>query len=91
MDDLAVLEGQPSMINPDLDFDMTSFIQSWSDSYAFDQSVSWPAGCNNLADPFLGLPATTGLYEKTRPSVSTLELDAAAVFDSDSATGTLQT
>ncbi|KAI4648155.1 hypothetical protein J4E93_004566 [Alternaria ventricosa] len=90
-DDLAVLEGQSSVINPDLDFDMTSFIQSWSDSYAFDQSISWPAGCDNIAEPFLGLPDTTGLYEKARPSVSTLELDAAALFDSDRANSTLQT
>jgi len=90
-DDLAVLEGQSSMINPDLDFDMTNFIQAWGDSYAFGQWVSWPAGCDNLADPFLGLPDTMGLYEKARPSVSTLELDATALFDSDSASSTLQT
>jgi methylphosphotriester-DNA--protein-cysteine methyltransferase len=89
--DFTGLEGHSSTIDPDLDFDMTSFIQSWSDSYAFDQSLPRPADCDNLADPFLGLPTTMGHYEKATPSVSTFELDAAALLDSDSAASTLQT
>jgi AraC-like DNA-binding protein len=77
MNDFTMLEGHSSAIHDDLDFDMSSFLESWGDSYALDQSVSWSA------DPFLGLPATTNFHE-AGPSVSTLELDAAVLFHSNS-------
>lgn len=85
MNDFTVPEGHPSMIHHDLDFDMSNFLESWGDSYAFDQSVPW------ASESFLEMPITTDFYEKAEPSVSTLELDAAALLDSSSTTSSLRT
>ncbi len=91
VDGLTVLEGHLSTIDPELGFDIPNFLQSWSDSYTFDQPVPWPADCDNPSNPFVGLPCTTNFYDKTMPSVSTFELDVAALLNSDSAASTLQT
>jgi AraC-like DNA-binding protein len=91
VDDLTMLQGHLSTIDPELGFDMPNLLQSWSDSYTFDQPVLWPANCDNPSNPFVGLPSTTNIYDKTIPPVSTFELDAAALLDSDSAASTLQT
>ncbi|KAG9188611.1 hypothetical protein G6011_07316 [Alternaria panax] len=85
MNNFTVPEEHSSAVHHDLCFDMSNVLDPWSDHFVFDQSASWPA------DAFLGMPATPDHYEKAGPSVSTLELDAAALLDSNSTTSSPRT
>lgn len=84
MNDFSVPEEHSSAIHHDFNFNMSNLLASWSDNYAFDQSISWPA------DAFVGRPAMSELYERAELPVSTLELDAAALLDSSSMSSSLR-
>jgi methylphosphotriester-DNA--protein-cysteine methyltransferase len=89
--DLIVAQDQSPIMDPELDLNVNNLLQPWIGGYEPAQAISWQFGhrddiTNSLKTTPVGMP----YGERMMPSMSTLELDAAALLNSDNFTSILQ-
>lgn len=85
MDEFAIVQDQPWTVDPDLAFNATGLFQPWTAGYEPAQNDTWQlAHDSHISDSLQTTSLGTVYYEKAVPSMSALELNAAALLNYDS-------